>query len=118
MYTTMVQHGVLLLDPSLNEKGKEKKGKINLYMSLSLALSLSLFSFSLSLSFILYSLFIILYSLFIICLFFIINVCFFYHLCFFLGFNNTLMQLQKICNHPYLFLPDNWEMNDDLVRMR
>eukprot|EP01119_Soliformovum_irregulare_P000784 TRINITY_DN10578_c0_g1_i3.p1 TRINITY_DN10578_c0_g1~~TRINITY_DN10578_c0_g1_i3.p1 ORF type:complete len:1288 (-),score=409.11 TRINITY_DN10578_c0_g1_i3:19-3882(-) len=31
------------------------------------------------------------------------------------GFNNTLMQLQKICNHPYLFL-DEYNIDDDLIR--
>lgn len=31
------------------------------------------------------------------------------------GFNNTLMQLQKICNHPYLF-NNEYDINDDLIR--
>src|SRR5207244_75933 len=28
------------------------------------------------------------------------------------GFNNTLMQLQKICNHPYLFR-DEYDVSED-----
>lgn len=33
------------------------------------------------------------------------------------GLMNTLMQLRKICNHPYLFREDGgWELNDDLIR--
>jgi SNF2 family DNA or RNA helicase len=33
------------------------------------------------------------------------------------GLMNTLMQLRKICNHPYLFRDDGgWEQNDDLIR--
>ncbi|EGG16279.1 SNF2-related domain-containing protein [Cavenderia fasciculata] len=31
------------------------------------------------------------------------------------GFNNTLKQMQKICNHPYLFLSE-WDINEDLIR--
>jgi len=31
------------------------------------------------------------------------------------GFNNTLMQLQKICNHPYLFR-ELYNIDDDIVR--
>jgi len=31
------------------------------------------------------------------------------------GFNNTLMQLQKICNHPYLF-KDEYQIDDDIIR--
>jgi SWI/SNF-related matrix-associated actin-dependent regulator of chromatin subfamily A protein 2/4 len=56
MYKHMVERGVLLSDPTLNSKGRNKK-----------------------------------------------------------GFNNTLMQLQKICNHPYLFR-DEWAIDRDLVR--
>ena len=31
------------------------------------------------------------------------------------GLNNAIMQLRKICNHPYLFL-NEWYMDDDLIR--
>lgn len=31
------------------------------------------------------------------------------------GFNNAMMQLRKICNHPYLFL-NEWFMDDELIR--
>lgn len=31
------------------------------------------------------------------------------------GLNNIIMQLRKICNHPYLFLSD-WMIDDDLIR--
>ena len=31
------------------------------------------------------------------------------------GLNNAIMQLRKVCNHPYLFLSE-WYMDDDLVR--
>lgn len=31
------------------------------------------------------------------------------------GFNNTLMQLQKICNHPYLF-NDEYDIDRELIR--
>merc|ERR1711871_537174 len=31
------------------------------------------------------------------------------------GFNNAMMQLRKICNHPYLFL-NEWYADDDLIR--
>eukprot|EP01041_Mallomonas_annulata_P001914 gene1914-3715_t len=31
------------------------------------------------------------------------------------GLNNVIMQLRKICNHPYLFLSD-WLIDDDLIR--
>jgi SNF2 family DNA or RNA helicase len=31
------------------------------------------------------------------------------------GINNTIMQLRKICNHPYLFMAD-WPIDDDLIR--
>ncbi|KAK5580817.1 hypothetical protein RB653_000841 [Dictyostelium firmibasis] len=31
------------------------------------------------------------------------------------GFNNIVKQLQKICNHPYLF-KDEWDINEDLIR--
>jgi ATP-dependent helicase STH1/SNF2 len=30
------------------------------------------------------------------------------------GLNNVIMQLRKVCNHPYLFLA-NWPVDDDLV---
>lgn len=33
------------------------------------------------------------------------------------GLMNTLMQLRKICNHPYLFREDGgWTLDDDLIR--
>ncbi len=32
------------------------------------------------------------------------------------GLTNILMQLRKICNHPYLFLQNTWENDYDLVR--
>lgn len=31
------------------------------------------------------------------------------------GLNNVLMQLRKICNHPYLFLAD-WPVDEDMIR--
>lgn len=31
------------------------------------------------------------------------------------GLNNVIMQLRKICNHPYLFMQD-WPIDDDIVR--
>lgn len=31
------------------------------------------------------------------------------------GMNNAIMQLRKVCNHPYLFLSE-WYMDDDLIR--
>jgi superfamily II DNA or RNA helicase len=31
------------------------------------------------------------------------------------GLNNVIMQLRKICNHPYLFMSD-WNIDDDLIR--
>ena len=31
------------------------------------------------------------------------------------GINNVLMQLRKVCNHPYLFL-NEWYADDDLIR--
>jgi superfamily II DNA/RNA helicase len=31
------------------------------------------------------------------------------------GLNNAIMQLRKVCNHPYLFL-DEWYIDNDLVR--
>ena len=31
------------------------------------------------------------------------------------GLNNVIMQLRKICNHPYLFMQD-WPIDDDVVR--
>lgn len=33
------------------------------------------------------------------------------------GFNNTLMQLQKICNHPYLFQDDQYPIDESIVRV-
>eukprot|EP01117_Protostelium_nocturnum_P000340 TRINITY_DN103_c0_g4_i4.p1 TRINITY_DN103_c0_g4~~TRINITY_DN103_c0_g4_i4.p1 ORF type:complete len:1548 (-),score=441.14 TRINITY_DN103_c0_g4_i4:36-4301(-) len=33
-----------------------------------------------------------------------------------LGFTNTLVQLQKLCNHPYLF-QDSYNVNNDLIRV-
>jgi len=32
------------------------------------------------------------------------------------GLNNIMMQLRKVCNHPYLFAPDGYYVNDDMVR--
>lgn len=32
------------------------------------------------------------------------------------GLNNVMMQLRKVCNHPYLFAPDGYFVNDDMVR--
>merc|ERR1712137_503621 len=33
------------------------------------------------------------------------------------GLNNTMMQLRKVCNHPYLFSPDDhYIINDNLIR--
>ncbi len=32
------------------------------------------------------------------------------------GFNNTLMQLQKICNHPYLFYDQGYLQDENVVR--
>jgi len=34
------------------------------------------------------------------------------------GLNNALMQLRKVCNHPYLFLKEGWDINEDIVRSR
>jgi len=31
------------------------------------------------------------------------------------GFNNTIVQLQKICNHPYLF-KDEWDIDENVLR--
>lgn len=31
------------------------------------------------------------------------------------GLNNVIMQLRKVCNHPYLFMQD-WPIDDDMVR--
>eukprot|EP01133_Synstelium_polycarpum_P014775 gene14775-17464_t len=31
------------------------------------------------------------------------------------GFNNIVKQLQKVCNHPYLFMTE-WDINDDIIR--
>ena len=32
------------------------------------------------------------------------------------GLNNVLMQLRKVCNHPYLFLNDAWPLDQDMIR--
>lgn len=32
------------------------------------------------------------------------------------GLNNVVMQLRKVCNHPYLFSPEGYHMNDNIVR--
>ena len=31
------------------------------------------------------------------------------------GFNNSMMQLRKVCNHPYVFLHE-WQIDEDLIR--
>ena len=33
-----------------------------------------------------------------------------------LSLNNTLMQLRKVCNHPFLFYPAGWDAGPDMVR--
>ena len=32
------------------------------------------------------------------------------------GLNNVVMQLRKVCNHPYLFSKDGYHINDDVIR--
>jgi len=32
------------------------------------------------------------------------------------GLNNVVMQLRKVCNHPYLFSPEGYHINENLVR--
>ena len=32
------------------------------------------------------------------------------------GLNNALMQLRKVCNHPYLFLKEGWEIDENIAR--
>jgi len=32
------------------------------------------------------------------------------------GLNNVVMQLRKVCNHPYLFNKDGYHINDDIIR--
>lgn len=32
------------------------------------------------------------------------------------GLNNVIMQLRKVCNHPYLFLTEGWYIDDDIAR--
>jgi SNF2 family DNA or RNA helicase len=32
------------------------------------------------------------------------------------GLNNIVMQLRKVCNHPYLFSPEGYHINDQLIR--
>jgi ATP-dependent helicase STH1/SNF2 len=35
------------------------------------------------------------------------------------GMSNTIMQLRKVCNHPYVFNMENgidWSINDDIWR--
>ena len=32
------------------------------------------------------------------------------------GLNNIVMQLRKVCNHPYLFSPEGYHINDNIVR--
>ena len=32
------------------------------------------------------------------------------------GLNNIVMQLRKVCNHPFLFTPDGYHINDNLIR--
>lgn len=32
------------------------------------------------------------------------------------GFNNIIMQLRKVCNHPFLFSPDGYHLDDVIIR--
>ena len=32
------------------------------------------------------------------------------------GLNNVVMQLRKVCNHPYLFSKDGYHINEDLIK--
>jgi len=32
------------------------------------------------------------------------------------GLNNAVMQLRKVCNHPYLFSPHGYHINEDVIR--
>lgn len=32
------------------------------------------------------------------------------------GLNNVVMQLRKVCNHPYLFSPEGYHINENLIR--
>ena len=32
------------------------------------------------------------------------------------GLNNVVMQLRKVCNHPYLFSKDGYHINEDIIR--
>lgn len=32
------------------------------------------------------------------------------------GMNNVVMQLRKVCNHPYMFSPEGYYINDDIIR--
>jgi ATP-dependent helicase STH1/SNF2 len=32
------------------------------------------------------------------------------------GLNNIVMQLRKVCNHPYLFSPEGYHINENLIR--
>ena len=32
------------------------------------------------------------------------------------GMNNIVMQLRKVCNHPYLFSPEGYHINENLIR--
>jgi len=32
------------------------------------------------------------------------------------GLNNIVMQLRKVCNHPYLFTPEGYHINDTIIR--
>ncbi|GMH53013.1 hypothetical protein TrLO_g6611 [Triparma laevis f. longispina] len=33
-----------------------------------------------------------------------------------ISLNNTLMQLRKVCNHPYLFFTSGWDINTDMIK--
>jgi superfamily II DNA or RNA helicase len=32
------------------------------------------------------------------------------------GLNNVVMQLRKVCNHPYLFAPQGYQINENIIR--